>query len=233
MPAATDIRHAIGAALRAAADPDRAPQQQAYMKSQMPFLGVVVPQCRRIAAAAFRAHPLPDADSWEAAILGLWRQAAFREERYAAVELLNQPRCSRWIEPRRVPMIEELVVTGAWWDYVDAIAGRAMGTMLVGHPQPTKSLLRGWARSDNVWKRRTAILAQLRSKQATDRKLLTDVIEPSIDEQELFLRKGIGWALREFSKTDPEWVLEFVDAHGSLSVLSRREALKHVERGRR
>ena len=61
------------------------------------------------------------------------------------------PRCSRWIEPRRVPLIEELVVTGAWWDYVDAIAGRAMGTMLAGHPQPTKTLLRGWARSDNVW----------------------------------------------------------------------------------
>ena len=232
MPAATDIRDAIGAALRAAADPDRAPHQQAYMKSEMPFLGVLVPQCRRIAASAFRAGPLPDADAWQAAILGLWRRAAFREERYAAIELLTLPRCSRWIEPRRVPMIEELVVTGAWWDYVDAIAGRAMGTMLAGHPQPTKALLRGWARSDNVWKRRTAILAQLRSKQATDRKLLADVIEPSVREGEFFLRKGIGWALREFSKTDPGWVTEFIAAHGGLSRLSRREALKHLERGR-
>ena len=151
MPAATDIRNAIRAALRAAADPDRAPQQQAYMKSKMPFLGVAVPQCRRIAASAFRAHPLPDPDAWEAAILGLWRRAAFREERYAAVELLNLPRCSRWVEPRRVPLIEELVVTGAWWDYVDAIAGRAVGAMLAAHPRPTKTLLRGWARSDNVW----------------------------------------------------------------------------------
>ena len=163
MLAATDIRNAIGAALRAAADPDRAPQQQAYMKSEMPFLGVPVPQCRRIAASAFRTHPLPDADAWEAAILGLWRQAAFRQERYAEIELLNLPRCARWIEPRRVPLIEELVVTGAWWDawwdYVDAIAGRAMGAMPAAYPQPTKTLLRGWARSDNVWKRRTAILA--------------------------------------------------------------------------
>ena len=233
MPAATDIRNAIGAALRAAADPDRAPQQQAYMKSEMPFLGVAVPQCRRIAASAFRTHPLPDADAWEAAILGLWRRAAFREERYAAIELLNLPRCSRWIEPRRVPLIEELVVTGAWWDYVDAIAGRAMGAMLTVHPQPTKTLLRGWARSDNVWKRRTAILAQLRSRLATDRKLLTDVIEPSIGEREFFLRKGIGWALRQFSKTDPDWVIEFIATHGGLSGLSRREALKHVQRGRR
>ena len=233
MPAATDIRNAIGAALHAAADPDRAPQQQTYMKSEMPFLGVAVPQCRRIVASAFRTHPLPDADAWEAAILGMWREAAFREERYAAVELLTLPRCSRWIEPRRVPLIEELVVTGAWWDYVDAIAGRAMGAMLAGHPQPTKTLLRRWARSDNVWKRRTAILAQLRSRQATDRKLLADVIELSIGERQFFLRKGIGWALREFSKTDPDWVIEFIATHGGLSGLSRREALKHVARGRR
>ena len=233
MPAATDIRNAIGAALRAAADPDRAPHQQAYMKSEMPFLGVVVPQCRRIAASAFRAHPLPDGDAWQAAILGLWREAAFREERYAAIELLNLPRCARWIEPRRIPLIEELVVTGAWWDYVDAIAGRAMGAMLAGHPKPTKALLRGWARSNDVWKRRTAILAQLRSKQATDRKLLADVIEPSIGEREFFLRKGIGWALREFSKTDPDWVIAFIATHDALSGLSRREAMKHLDRGRR
>ncbi len=194
---------------------------------------MVVPQCRRIAAAAFRARPLPDADAWEAAILGLWRQAAFREERYAAIELLNLPRCSRWIKPRRVPLIEELVVTGAWWDYVDAVAGRAMSTMLAAHLRPTKTLLGRWARSDNVWKRRTAILAQLRSKQATDTKLLADVIESSIGEGEFFLRKGIGWALREFSKTDPEWVIEFIAEHGDLSALSRREALRQVERGRR
>ena len=194
---------------------------------------MAVPQCRRIVAAAFRAHPLPDADAWEAAILWLWRQAAFREERYAAIELLTLPPCSHWLEPRRVPLIEELVVTGAWWDYVDAIAGHAMGAMLAAHPQPTKTLLRGWARSHNVWKRRTAILAQLRSKQATDRKLLADVIEPSIGERDLFLRKGIGWALREFSKADPDWVMEFIATHSDLSGLSRREALKHVERRRR
>ncbi len=88
------------------------------------------------------------------------------------------------------------------------------------------------ARSDNVWKRRTAILAQLRSKHATDRKLLADVVEPSVDEPEFFLRKGIGWALREFSKTDPVWVIEFIATHSGLSGLSRREALKHLERRR-
>ena len=130
-------------------------------------------------------------------------------------------------------MVEELVVTGAWWDYVDAIAGRGMGTMLAAHPRPVKSLLRKWAKDDNFWKRRTAILAQLRAKGATDRKLLADVIGPSIGNPEFFLRKGIGWALREFSKTDPDWVVEFVAAHAGLSRLSRCEALKHLERTKR
>ena len=228
-----DLRTPIVTALREAADPVRAPQQQAYMKSEMPFLGVTVPECRRIAGSVFKAHPLPDAPAWEAAILDLWRNAAHREERYAAVGLLLFKRYSRWIEPARVPMVEELVVTGAWWDYVDAIAGRGMGTMLAAHPRPVKSLLRKWATDDNCWKRRTAILAQLRGRGATDRKLLADVIGPSIGEQEFFLRKGIGWALREFSKTDPDWVVEFVESHAELSALSRREALKHLERTKR
>ena len=203
------------------------------MKSEMPFFGVTVPQCRRIARSLFKTHPLPNAREWESVILALWRNAAHREERYAAIELLLFERYSAWIEPARVPMMEELVVTGAWWDYVDAIAGRGMWAMLAAHPRPVKALLRQWAKDENFWKRRTAILAQLRAKGATDRKLLTDVIRPSIGDREFFLRKGIGWALREFSKTDPDWVVGFVHAHTGLSTLSRREALKHLERTRR
>ena len=227
-----NIRESVIAALRDAADPVRAPQQQAYMKSDMPYLGVGVPQSRRIASAVFARHPLPDADAWEAAILDLWRRAAHREERYAAVELLLFRRYSSWLEPARLPMIEEMVVTGAWWDYVDAIAGRGVGAMLAAHPHPMKAILREWARDGDIWKRRTAILAQLRAKQGTDTNLLADAIRPSIGHPEFFLRKGIGWALREYSKTDPGWVTAFVDAHPGLSTLSRREALKHLERQR-
>ena len=226
------IRDALVAALLEAADPARAPQQQAYMKSAMPYFGVGVPECRRIAGAVFRAHPLAGADAWEAAILDLWREAARREERYAAVELLVFPRHAGWLEPARLPLIEEMVVTGAWWDYVDAIAGKAVGTMLAAHPGPTGAALREWAGDDDIWKRRTAILAQLRARGRTDTGLLADAIRPSIGHPEFFLRKGIGWALREYSKTDPEWVTAFVAAHPALSDLSRREALRHVGRGK-
>ena len=224
------IREAVLTALRDAADPARAAQQQAYMKSAMPFFGVAVPQCRRIAHAVFKAHPLPDTGAWEAAILDLWRNAAHREERYAAVELFLFRPYARWLEPARLPLVEELVVTGAWWDYVDAIAGRGMGAMLAAHPRPVKAALREWAHDDDIWKRRTAILAQLKARQATDTALLADTIRPSIGEPEFFLRKGIGWALREYSKTDPAWVTVFVRSHAGLSALSRREALKHLER---
>ncbi|MDE0705982.1 MAG: DNA alkylation repair protein, partial [Rhodospirillaceae bacterium] len=178
----------------------------------------------------FRAHPLPDAGAWEAALLDLWRRAVHREERYAAIELLLFRRYSHWLEPARLAMVEELVVTGAWWDYVDAIAGRGVGAMLAAHPHRMKAVLREWAKDDDIWKRRTAILAQLRAKDETDTALLADAIRPSIGDPEFFLRKGIGWALREYSKTDPAWVLAFVEAHPELSVLSRREALKHLER---
>ena len=225
-----NLRDSVIAALRAAADPVRAPQQQAYMKSAMPYFGVSVPDCRRIAAAVFRAHPLPHAGAWEAAILDLWRRAGHREERYAAIGLLHFKRYAGWLEPARLPMVEEMVVTGAWWDYVDAIAGRGMGAMLAAHPRPVKAALREWAKDDDIWKRRTAILAQLKAKGETDTALLADAIRPSIGDPEFFLRKGIGWALREYSKTDPAWVLTFVEAHPGLSALSRREALKHLER---
>ena len=200
------------------------------MKSDMPCFGVGVPQCRHIASSVIKTHPLPDSRAWEMAILDLWRTATHREERYAAVEILLLRRYSSWLEPARVPLIEEMVVTGAWWDYVDAIASRGAGTILAAHSRPMKALLREWARDDNIWKRRTALLAQLRAKQTTDTKLLADVIRPSIGSSEFFLQKGIGWALREYSKTDPAWVAEFVKNHTGLSGLSRREALKHLER---
>ena len=218
-------------ALHDAADPAKASQQRAYMKSEMPYYGVTVPHCRKIAKSVFKANPLPDADAWEASILGLWRKAKYREERYAAIELLLYKPYLKWIAPDRIALIEELVVTGAWWDYVDGIASYAMGNMLADHPKPTKPLLRAWAKDKDIWKRRTAILAQLGFKQATDEKLLFDVIAPSIGEPEFFLRKGIGWALREYSKTAPDAVIRYVEAHAdSLSGLSKREALKHVQR---
>ena len=230
IPYEKKIRKCTLTKLRAEANPERATQQQAYMKSEMPYFGFSVPRCRRIAHEMLRDNPPQNSQAWVSSILLLWRDATHREERYVAIELFLHKKFAHWLVPDQLQVLEELVVTGAWWDFVDSLAARGAGTMLANDPIQTKSILYKWATDQNFWKRRVAILAQLKSKTNTDVDLLSKCIKPSIGNSEFFLRKGIGWALREYSKTDPDWVLEFVEKHPDLSDLSQREALKHIAR---
>ncbi len=217
----------------AVADPDRAEGQQRYMKSEMPFHGIRVPEVRRLVRAAVREHPFPDARAWEETVLDMWRSATHREQRYAAVEVAYAAPYRQWLHPERLGLVEEMIVTGAWWDYVDQLASKHMGHLLSCYPKRMRPILLSWAEDSDMWKRRSAILAQLRFKGDTDVRLLRMVIEPSIDEKEFFLRKAIGWALREYSKIDPEAVFRFVSANEQrLSPLSKREALKVIARRR-
>ncbi|KXP09758.1 DNA alkylation repair protein [Tsukamurella pulmonis] len=212
--------------LRAAADVERAPAMQAYMKSAMPFLGVPAAAVRSITSTALRTHPPADLDGLRAAVLALWDEAEFREERYAAQNLLRH-RLGRG-EPALLPLHEHIAVTGAWWDHVDETA-RHIAALLDAHPEDTAAVVRAWSRGEDLWLRRLAILAQLGRKDRLDTALLAEVIEPALSGSEFFLRKAIGWALREHAKTDPDWVRAYVTAHEDrLSGLSRREALKHL-----
>jgi 3-methyladenine DNA glycosylase AlkD len=128
-----------------------------------------------------------------------------------------------------VPMFEEMIVSGAWWDFVDAIAGRQLGDILRAEPSRMSKLMRRWARDKNLWKRRAAVLCQLGFKRETDVKLLYDCIEPNLADEQFFMRKAIGWALRQYAWTDPREVKRYVKANrGRLSTLSVREALKNV-----
>jgi 3-methyladenine DNA glycosylase AlkD len=223
------LLRAVRQGLRAAADPAKAPGMQAYMKSTMPYLGVQTPVLRRTIRPLFRAHPLETFVEWSAAVQELWRAARHREERYAAIELAGFPRYRPFRTPDAVPMYEEMITSGAWWDYVDAIATRQLGEILRYYTSPMAALLREWSVSENIWKRRSAILAQLGFKRETDLDLLFDCIRPSLGSSEFFLRKGIGWALREYAKTDADAVIHYVRCYESqLSALSRREALRNV-----
>ena len=130
--------------------------------------------------------------------------------------------------PDLVPMLEHLVVTGAWWDLVDEVAGRHVAPTHRAHPAALTPVIREWSVGDDLWLRRTAVLSQLGSKDGTDRSLLSEVIEANADRAEFWLRKAIGWALRDLSYADPDWVRAFVDAHPALSPLSRREALRRI-----
>jgi len=222
----------LRAELARAGDPVRAEGTRRYMKSEMPFHGVPTPVLRSICGSVFRDHPLPDAGSWRREVLGIWRGAKFREERYAAVELAGDRRAREFDDLGALPAYEEMIVTGAWWDTVDAIASHRIGALLRKHPVPMKRTLLDWSRCDDLWKRRAAILSQLSFKGETDTAFLYACLEPSLESKEFFLRKAIGWALRSYSWTDPGEVVRYVRAKGdALSPLSRREALKHARPG--
>lgn len=219
---------AVRTRLAEAADPAKAEPMRAYMKSAMPFRGVPAPGVKRICREVFRAHPIDERGVWEATVLALFDEAAYREERYVAVALTGHRAYSGWQDVDTLALYDHLVVTGAWWDFVDEIAIRRVGPILLAHPATVPVLLL-WARDTDIWRRRTAILAQLKAGAATDTGLLEACLEPSLGEDEFFLRKAIGWALREYAKTDPAWVRTYVESHRDrLSPLSIREALKHL-----
>ncbi len=192
------------------------------MKSAMPFYGVPVPEARRIARAS--ANGITDADVLLESALHLWNDATHREERYAAMTLLGL-RPLRG-DPRLIPVIEHMVCTGRWWDITDELAHR-LADAHDARPAETADLVRRWSVDDDFWIRRIAILSQLGRRARVDRDLLAEVIEPNTDDREFFIRKAIGWALREYARVDPEWVRRFVAEHG-LSPLSVREALKRL-----
>jgi 3-methyladenine DNA glycosylase AlkD len=219
---------AVRTGLAELANPAKAPDMQQYMKSEMPFRGVQRPARKELATRLFAEHPLATKETWVRVIRELWHEAEYREERYFALDLSAYRAYAGWQTPDLVPLFEELIITGAWWDFVDEIANRRIGPFVRSHPKVLTPIMLQWSRDPDRWKRRTSIICQLASKQATDVELLTRCVEANIDDPDFFLRKGIGWALREFAKTEPGWVRAFVDTHPGLSPLSRREATKHL-----
>jgi len=209
------------------ADPERAQWQQDYMKSEMPFHGVSLPETRTLVRAALKAHPVRSRSEWEATVRELWDETACREEWYAALVVARAGR--RWSDPDALPLFRHLVVTGAWWDVVDETAQHLVGEVLARHRADVTPVVRAWATDEDLWLRRTAVICQLRHRSETDLDLLADAIEANVDDGSFWLRKAIGWALRQHARTDPGWVLAEVERLGDrLSPLSRREALKHL-----
>ena len=239
---------ALRRALKQAAVPADAEPMQRYMKSAMPYLGVKKPARAAATRPLFAEHALPDWPALRDTVLMLWREAKHREERYVAIDLSRQRAYRPFHRPAALGTFEELVVTGAWWDYVDEVAKHNVGTILQASPKGMSRTLRAWAKDDDLWKRRTAILAQLGFKKDTDATLLADCIAPSLGadyhhahrgpgqsqghpmiqkDVDFFIRKAIGWALREYAKSEPQWVVDYVYEHAKqLPRFSQKEALR-------
>lgn len=226
LPAARDR---VETAFRAHADPGAAPAMAAYMRDGFPFLGIKSPERRRLTSEVLEGLARPSQADLRGLATAMW-ELPEREFQYFAVDVL-----ARWVRvcrPGFLRTVRRLVTTKPWWDTIDALAANVVGPLVVIHPDLVHEL-NIWVATHRIWLARTAILHQLRYKEATDAQRLFRYCLSRAGDDEFFIRKAIGWALREYSKTDAAAVRTFVADHADeLSALSQREALKWLERQR-
>ncbi|MFI7388162.1 DNA alkylation repair protein [Streptomyces sp. NPDC049813] len=208
-----------------AADPRRAAQMRAYMKDVAPFLGLASPVRRELSTVVLAGTPRPDEADLTALALRCWALPE-REYAYFAVDLLR--RHVRRLSSGFLPVARHLVTTVPWWDTVDALAAHVVGGLVAADPK-LAATMDGWIADPDLWVARTALLHQLRRKHSTDTERLFAYCLRQAGHPDFFVRKAIGWALREYAKTDADAVRAFVAAHRDvLASLSVREALRNV-----
>ncbi len=199
--------------------------QKAYMKHHFEFLGLKSPQRRELQKPFLAKENLPSKDDLEAIVQGLWQKPE-REFQYFGQELLLKYK--KHFQQEDIKLFEYMITHKSWWDSIDYIAVNLVGSYFLKFPQQVKSHIDKWLDSKNIWLQRTALLFQLKYKHQLDKELLVYVVKSLLGSKEFFINKAIGWILREYSKTNPDWVMAFVNNH-DLDKLSRREALKRIE----
>ncbi len=220
---------AMRQALADQADGERAAQMAAYMKTDQLFYGVQSKQCHQVFRVALKKYPIRAVADYETVIFELWN-GVHREEMYQALRVAES---KPFYAIEQWSVYERLVQSSDWWDTLDWIAGKIVSGLYRKHPQFVEPYLIAWRTDDGMWVRRASLLAHLRQKTRTNCDLLAETILMLAHEPEFFIRKAIGWALRDYSYSNPQWVEAFVAEHDAvLSNLSKREALKAIERRR-
>jgi 3-methyladenine DNA glycosylase AlkD len=207
--------------------PDRAAGMKAYMKSDLSFFGVDQATLRSACRDFAKLHANESLDDLFVALDSL-ATAPWFELRSAAIGVVERRR--KELAPEHLDTLLEWVKTTACWAHVDWIATKLVGAVIASHPAERKRLVR-WARDPHLWVRRTALLAQLDELRAGggDFALFAEIAVPMLEEKEFFIRKAIGWVLRDTSRKRPELVRAFLAEHGErMSGLTRREASKYV-----
>jgi len=207
---------------QAHADKALAGPMEQYMKNHFPFLGIKSPLRKELSKQLFREQEIPD--RWEEVVLQLW-ELPEREYQYLALDVVGKVK--KRLTDSHIRLLEELVTAKSWWDTVDFLASHMAGTILRRHPQTIGPRTSAWMESQNMWLQRTALLFQLSYKQETNQELLFTYVSACTASKEFFIQKAIGWSLREYAKTNPEAVRDFVEKT-PLASLSKREALKHL-----
>ncbi|CAN5485977.1 DNA alkylation repair protein [soil metagenome] len=212
--------------LKALANAEKAVEMAAYMKTKMSFYGVQKPDRLPIIQELKRDFQPASLAEYKANILSLW-QLPFREEKYLAInyaELFPQ-----FITIDSLSLYEQMVREGAWWDYTDSIASHLSGPVLLANESEVRPIIDRYIYDEDFWIRRTGLLSHLGHKKNTSHKHLFSYCRKLAPEKEFFIRKAIGWALREYSKSEPEKVKQFLaENKGKLSALSFNEGAKHL-----
>lgn len=222
---ADTVMERLTATYPTAADPVRAAQAQAYMKNIAPFLGLPAPQRRDLSRTVLAGTARPDEADCAAIAVRCWALPE-REYAYFAVDYLS--RHVRCLSSGFLPVARHLVTTVSWWDTVDALASHVVGGLVAADPR-LRTEMDAWIGDADLWVARTALLHQLRHKDATDAERLFAYCLRQCGHPDFFIRKAIGWCLREYAKTDAQAVRAFVERErGRLAPLSVREALKNL-----
>lgn len=230
----TRLVQEVRSALAEVGDPERAAGQQRYMKSALPYRGLRSPELTRLLTPILDGDRCEDREEWETAIRELVAGATHREEWYAAVALTRHRFYRAWRQaPESLGLYDDIVRRTAWWDVVDEIASHPVGEVLAAHRDAATPVIERWASDDHLWIRRTAVLAQLNHRDLTDVGLLERVLDANLERSrhgsEFFIRKAVGWALRQHARIDEAWVRAYVlSRRDRLSGLSVREATKHL-----
>ena len=225
-----DLARYVSAQLRRLADPAKAPAMAAYMKTAQPFFGVPTPIRAAMLKQMGERFAPPDQQSYACSVTALWK-LPHREEQYCAIAFAR--RYEQFITPASIPLYERMVREGAWWDFVDEIAVNLIGSIYGNFRAQTRPVIERWIDDEDMWIRRTAVLSHLKHKKETDAAQLFEHCLRRAHEPEFFIRKAIGWALREYSKTDPRAVRAFLAKNRKrLSNLSYTEASKRLARAR-
>jgi 3-methyladenine DNA glycosylase AlkD len=195
-----------------------------YMRNNFPFFGIKTEERRRIFKEIWKENRDEVAENAREIALELYSKPQ-REFHYCAIEILTKELKGNY-KKEDIQLIEKLISNNSWWDSVDTIAKYILGEYLLEFPMETENVITRFSKSENMWLNRSAILFQLNYKQKTNFELLKVECNKHKMSKEFFIQKAIGWALREYAKTNPEAVKNFV-ANNNLMPLSIKEALKN------
>ncbi len=204
-------------------NPDKAVSMKTYMKNQFEFLGIQTPERTRLSKEFMKSIPKSENIDW-VFVEKCW-ELPEREFQYLALDYLIKSK--GLLKADDILRVREMITTKSWWDTVDLLASHLVGGICLMYPEQIMEHVLSWSQSENLWLRRTAILFQLKYKEKTDTVLLAEIIGYNQECEEFFIAKAIGWMLREYSKTDPDWVSDFIETH-QLRKLSIREGSKYI-----